>query len=577
MAEGIRTESSEGAEHVVVVGAGLSGLATALGVALRGGSATVLEAADLVGGAAAYSGGQVWSGANHVAERNGIKDSLELTEQYIRAIAHDSPELLDEAAMKRWIETSPEAMKYWEETGAIQWAMIPGLADYHNEAEGALPEGRYLTNAVIDGSVLGSWRERLRYSPYFPVGQTYDEMLGKGRRASYVEEDAPAKHGHVGLPAFGLADGSHGKNESEDGDPLTFGTGVVASFLARVIAEPSIEILLEHRVSELLTDSSGAVIGVEAESPAGPVQFRGPVVLATSTYDWDPELVREMLGMDPEDFGSVAPETLRGDGIRLARAVGGDITKIPPTAVPILPGWRSQVGTGYGYGPEYAMPHSMIVDARGNRYCNDSYWVDIVAKTLNPDDRHLPFFLVWDDQHRQKYGLAATPPGGEYPDGWVDSAPSLKDLGQKLGIDGDQLARTAERFSENARKGEDPDFGRGTVTYVNKFAGDPANKPSPVLGEIAQGPFHGLRLKFVGTGIGSSGVRIDGDGRALDGQRNPIEGLYVVGSAAGMSTTGTGYNSGIALGRGLTLAYLVANQLSGSRDAASADLREAVR
>ncbi|MGM7666588.1 FAD-dependent oxidoreductase [Microbacterium sp. A93] len=548
-------------ESVVVVGAGLSGLATALGVALRGGRAIVLEASELVGGAAAYSGGQVWSGANHVAERMGIEDSLELTETYIRDIAHDSPEVLDEVAMKRWIEASPEALKYWEDVGAITWALIPGLADYHNEANGALPEGRYLTNALIDGSVLGEWREKLRYSPYFPVGQTYEEMLGKGRRASYVEEDGPAKHSHVGLPAFGIADGSHAEAEVRDEDPLTFGTGVVASFLNRVIAEPGIEIRLEHRVSELLTDASGAVVGVKADSPAGVVQLDGPVVLATSTYDWDPELVGEMLGLGPEDFGSVAPESLRGDAIRLARAVGGDIAKIPPTAVPILPGWRSQVGTGFGYGPEYAMPHSMIVDETGNRYCNDSYWVDIVAKTLDPKDRHLPFFLVWDDQHRQKYGLAGTPPGGEYPEGWVESAPTLRELGEKLGIEGEQLERTAERFSENARKGEDPDFGRGTVTYVNKFAGDPSNKPSPVLGEIAQGPFHGLRLKFVGTGIGSSGVRIDGEGRALDEGLNPIEGLYVVGSAAGMTTTGTGYNSGIALGRGLTHAYLVAQRL----------------
>ena len=112
------------------------------------------------------------------------------------------------------------------------------------------------------------------------------------------------------------------------------------------------------------------------------------------------------------------------------------------------------------------------------------------------------------------------------------------------------------------------------MTYVNKFAGDPTNKPSPVLGEIAQGPFHGLRLKFVGTGIGSSGVRIDGEGRALDGQGNPIGGLYAVGSAAGMSTTGTGYNSGIALGRGLTLAYLVSNELS---DGVAAGLQSAAR
>lgn len=563
MVDEARTKPTGGTDPVVVVGAGLSGLATALGVALRGGRAVVLEAADLVGGAAAYSGGQVWSGVNHVAQAMGIEDSFELTERYIRDVAsHDAPEVLDEVAMRRWIETSPEALKYWEEVGAIKWTVIPGLADYHNEADGALPEGRYLTNAVIDGSVLGEWRQKLRYSPYFPVGQTYDEMLGKGRRASYVEEDAPSKHAHAGLPAFGLADGSHGAGKVADTDPLTFGTGVVASFLARVIAEPSIEILLEHRVVELLTDSSGTVVGVRAESPQGDVEVNGPVVLATSTYDWDPELVREMLGTEPEDFGSVAPETLRGDAIHLARAVGGDIAKIPATSVPILPGWKSQVGTGYGYGPEYAMPHSMIVDKTGNRYCNDSYWVDIVAKTLNPDDRHLPFFLVWDDQHRQKYGLAGTPPGGEYPEGWVESAPTLRELGAKLGVDGEQLERTAERFSENARKGEDPDFGRGTVTYVNKFAGDPTNEPSPVLGEIAQGPFHGIRLKFVGTGIGSSGVRIDGDGRVLDQQGERLPGLYAVGSAAGLTTTGSAYNSGIALGRGLTLAYLVANELS---------------
>lgn len=550
-------------QPVVVVGAGLSGLATALGVALRGGKVVVLEAADLVGGAAAYSGGQIWSGVNHVAEAMGIEDSPELTERYIRDVdSHDGSDVLDEDALKRWIETSPKALKYWEDVGAIKWTVIPGLADYHNEADGALPEGRYLTNQLIDGSVLGDWRKKLRYSPYFPVGQTYEEMLGKGRRASYVEEDEPAKHSHAGLPAFGLADGSHGEQETRGDDPLTFGTGVVASFLARVLQEPAIDIRLEHRVTQLLTDADGHVVGVRAGSPEGDIEFSGSVVLATSTYDWDPELVREMLGTEPEDFGSVAPETLRGDGIHLARAIGADIAKIPATSVPILPGWRSQVGTGFGYGPEYAMPHSMIVDESGNRYCNDSYWVDIVAKTLNPQDKHLPFFLVWDDQHRQKYGLAGTPPGGEYPEGWVESAPTLQELADKLGIDGDQLERTAERFSENARKGEDPDFGRGTVAYVNKFAGDPSNKPSPVLGEIAQGPFHGIRLRFVGTGIGSSGVRIDSDARVLNESGQRVEGLYAVGSAAGLTTTGSAYNSGIALGRGLTHAYLVANELT---------------
>lgn len=550
-------------DPVIVVGAGLAGLATALGTAVRGRDVIVFEAADLVGGAAAYSGGQVWIGANPVAARDGIEDSLELTETYVRAIAHDAPEVLDEKAMLRWIRTGPDAIRYWEDLGAIRWRVIPGLADYHNEADGALPVGRYLTGEVIDGGVLGAWRDKLRVSPYFPVGTTYDELMEKGRRATYVdsEESGPGKSDHAGVPAFGIADGRE-FDATEGSDPLTFGTGVVASFLRRVLQEDRIEIRRSHRVTELLTDAD-RVAGVRADGPDGPVEVRGPVVLATSTYDWDSDLVREMVDLEPEDFGSVAPESLRGDGITLARGVGADIAKIPATSVPMLPGWRSQVGTGYGYGPEYAMPHTMIVDAAGNRFCNDSYWVDIVAKTLAPGDRHLPFFLVWDDQHRRKYGLAATPPGGEYPDGWVTSAPTLAALGEQLGIDGAQLTRTAERFNHHAARGEDPDFGRGTVTYVNKFAGDPANAPSPVLGPLTEAPFHGLRLKFVGTGIGSSGVHIDGDGRVLDPGGAVIDGLYAVGSCAALTTTGTGYNSGFALGRGVTLAYLVAGELGG--------------
>ena len=188
---------------MIVVGAGLSGLATALGAALHGRSVTVFEAAELVGGAAAYSGGQVWVGASHVEAREGIDDDLERTERYIRAIAHDHPEALDERAMRRWLTTAPAAVRYWEDIGAIRWTVIPELADYHGEADGALEVGRYLTNEVIDGSVLGEWRERLRVSPFFPVGTTYADMYIKGRRLTSVDETGGVAE-HAGVPAFGL-------------------------------------------------------------------------------------------------------------------------------------------------------------------------------------------------------------------------------------------------------------------------------------------------------------------------------------------------------------------------------------
>ncbi len=161
--------------------------------------------------------------------------------------------------------------------------------------------------------------------------------------------------------------------------------------------------------------------------------------------------------------------------------------------------------------------------------------------------------------------IASTAPGDVYPAGLVTSAPTLGKLGELLGIGATQLEATAATFSEHAARGEDPEFGRGTVEFVNRFSGDPSHTPSPVLGPITEPPFHGLRLMFLGTAIGSSGVRIDGDGHVLDNAGSLIPGLYAVGSCAATTTFGSGYNSGMALSRGLTLAYLVAQELAGPR------------
>jgi 3-oxosteroid 1-dehydrogenase len=530
--------SAAGQDTVIVVGAGLAGLATAIGAAVNGRRVTVFEAADNVGGAAAYSGGQVWVGANHVEAREGVEDSLEEAERYVRSIAHEVPELLDEAAMHRWLTTAPVAVKYWEDIGAINWVMIPGLVDYHSEAEGAHGVGRYLTNAPIDGSSLGEWRARLNVSPHFPVGVSYDEIVRKGRRQALLD----------------MAD--------DGSDPLTFGTGVVAWFLRRALEEENIELLVGHRVTALLTDDDGAVVGVVAEGPDGPVERHGPVVLATSSYDRDEDKVREFVGVEPEDWGSVAPQSLRGDGIDLATSVGGAIGRIPGNMVPMLPGWEDDNEPGFTYGPEYALPHAIIVNRAGKRFCDDSYWVSFIHQALDPDAGNVPCFLVWDSEHRRDYGMGKTPPGGEYPEGTVVSAPTIRELGEKLGVDGSELERTVARYNEGAVRGEDPEFGRGTVPFVATYAGDPQHKPNALVGEVAEAPFHGMRLRIVGTGIGSTGVKIDGDGHVVREDGSMVDGLWAVGSVAALLSSGSGYNSGFALGRGLTIAYLVAHELT---------------
>jgi 3-oxosteroid 1-dehydrogenase len=90
---------------VVVVGSGLSGLATALAAVVRGLRVVVLEKGEKLGGASAYSGGQVWIPGNDAMLAAGIADTIEEGATYVRALSHERPDLLDEDAMIRWLNT----------------------------------------------------------------------------------------------------------------------------------------------------------------------------------------------------------------------------------------------------------------------------------------------------------------------------------------------------------------------------------------------------------------------------------------------------------------------------------------
>lgn len=519
---------------VVIVGAGLSGLATALACAQRGRRVVVLEKADKVGGAAAYSNGQVWIPANPAELAAGIEDTVADGIRYVSTIAreHGHEELLDEPSMTRWLETAPLAAAYFAELGAVDWTVIEGYPDYfHPEAEGSRGSGRYLA-AYFDGARLGEWRDRLVVSPHFEMGITYKQLFAQG--LGQVEADA-----------------------SQPADYLTWGTGLVAGFLARVVAEPTVTILTGQRVTRLLGDADG-VDGVESEHDGETNTFTGTVVLATSSVDWDPGLVQEFLGVDAENYGTLAPPALTGDGLRLATAAGANILRMPPGHAPMVPGFVYGDGS-YSALMQHALPHCFIVDASGQRFCDDALYWELDKELLNGDAR-FPIHMIWDEQHHRRYGIGMIAPGDPYPHGLVTTADSFEELAAAIGLDGAVLAATAARFNEHAASGRDPDFGRGKNQTWSMAAGDPTYA-NPNLGPVTEPPFHAIRLVLTGNAIGLSGIDIDPQARALDANGAAIPGLFAIGSCAAFKTSGLGFNSGFPLSRGLTHAYLVAGVL----------------
>lgn len=543
--------------HVIVVGAGLGGMSAAITAADHGADVTLVEKAARVGGAAAYSGGQVWVGANHVAERIGLQDSVEATLAYITTAAAREAASLDTALAEQWVSAAREATRYFEEVGVVSWQVVPDYPDYYYpQLDGSRAAGRYLTGAPFDGTSLADERDHLLVSPHFPVGITYPEMFAWGGMSSRTAWNWELVR------------------QRRAADVLTFGTGIAAAFFKGVL-DRGVRVLREHAVVDLLMagDRDHGVRGVRCRSASGEsVELDGTVILATGAHDWSAELSRRFTGIPPDDGGSVAPPSLTGDAIVLTHSAGGSAATLPPWAAPVLPGYRlndrtGPADTGYRACFEHCLPHTFLVNAQGERFADDSFHPAIVAAALRPDasgaPANLPFFMIWDETHHQRYGLGATMPGQDYPDGLVTSAPTIAGLAGALGLPIAGLEATTRRFNEQAATGEDTDFGRGSNLSVRRFRGDWNHRPNPCLGPVVEPPFFGMRMRLLNTGIAAAGVRAGSFGRVLTEDGDVIDNLYAVGECSDRAAAGVGYNSGYSLSRAMTYGYLAALDATG--------------
>jgi hypothetical protein len=182
---------------------------------------------------------------------------------------------------------------------------------------------------------------------------------------------------------------------------------------------------------------------------------------------------------------------------------------------------------------ERGLPHSIIVDRSGQRFCDESAPYHRILKVLLERDakgfRHLPAWQIFDDQFRDKYAFGPVAPGQPAPD-WLRRFDSLAQLAEALGIDAPALERTVAQFNESAAQGRDARFGRGESAYARFFA-DPDNTPNPSLGTLKHAPFYAVEVlpSTIGT---CAGPQIDRRGRVLAGDGSPVQGLFAAGNAA---------------------------------------------
>jgi succinate dehydrogenase/fumarate reductase flavoprotein subunit len=178
-------------------------------------------------------------------------------------------------------------------------------------------------------------------------------------------------------------------------------------------------------------------------------------------------------------------------------------------------------------------------------------------------------WFIADHRTFRKYGLGyAKPSPVPYKkliqNGYLICGRTLADLANQIGADGTQLERTVAAFNTHARKGEDPEFQKGSTSY-NRSLGDPEHKPNPCVAPIERGPFYAVRL-YVGDLGTFAGLKANNNAEVLNDAGQPIGGLYAVGNDAASIMGGNYPGGGITLGPAITFGYIAARHMSGANE-----------
>jgi 3-oxosteroid 1-dehydrogenase len=536
---------------VVVVGSGITGLATALAAKELGLRTVVLEKAEKLGGGTAFANGGIWIGNNHLEQEAGIADSRAAVEAYLRFIGGDQ---IDDAKLTAYLDRGPEALRHFERCG-VEFRITRRFSDhYYSAAPGSVAEGRCLNTRFIAAIDLGEWQDRILAPRDTPLDVNSEELIAWGGITNIDN-----------WPKDIMEDRRRRKLR-------TRGVGVVMHFVKQLLRR-EVPIVTGAAVERLLREGD-RITGVLT---AGGDRFRAGkgVMLACGGYESNPALVQAYEGLP--GWQSPFPPTISGDGMMLAGELGAQIRTIHnnmavflgftiPASQPDEAPLYRLVGIS-----EMLCPHTCVVNRRGLRFADESYFQAMVPALRDYDvkaHRHanLPCFLIFDQQYVDGFSFAGQPRGAEVPP-WVARADTVEELAARLDIEPAGLARTLDRFNGFARQGVDADFARGQQVWslASKDGWRPTRADehyvNPSLGTLRIPPFYGVELHP--SAFASAGLVTDAQARVIDHRGHAMAGLYAAGNAAAHTEYGVGYQAGFSLGSGMTFGYLAARHMAG--------------
>lgn len=279
-----------------------------------------------------------------------------------------------------------------------------------------------------------------------------------------------------------------------------------------------VQIIKKAKVTKLLKDSFGAVVGVEYEFDGKKFTENGPVILATGGYaaDFSPDGLLAKYRPELLKLPTTNGDHCTGDGQKMTLAIGGagiDLEKVQAHPTGLVDPNEPDAKVKFLAAEALRGVGGILLDNEGNRFVDELGHRDYVTGKMWENNK-FPIRLVLNKESSEEILWHCKHYVGR---GLMKKFESGEDLAKEIGIPASKLKKTFDEYVQIASgKKQDP--------HKKKFFHN--------YNFTLDGPFYVASMTPV-LHYSMGGVEINENSEVLDTNKKPIPGLYASGEVAG--------------------------------------------